>query len=146
MPDRIELVAGAAPWLERARVATLLLAVISLGLAGTAWAWKLVSLGLLAGIHLAGLSRWRVHAKRSPIVLKREAGDIVSETGNSYRVLQEGYSWLSRWFCVFRLADQDTAQCTTYLVCASENHADDYRRMLVWLRLHPASERRVWAW
>lgn len=146
MPDRIELVTGSGAWLERAHRAFLAMAALSLALTHTPLAWKLAALAALLVISLVERQAWRQMRSRTRRILKRVGEDIVSPTEQAYWQLRQGRVWISRWFCVFRLEDRDTGKGILCLVCASENHPDDYRRLLVWLRMAPLGDQRMMAW
>jgi len=48
------------------------------------------------------------------------------------------YSWTCRWISVLRI--DDLPRPLFLLLCASRNHPDDYRHLLVWTRFPPDGE------
>jgi hypothetical protein len=141
MPRRIELCFGAAPWLRRAQRLAFLLAVLALGLSPAAWPWRLATLVTLAGAWWFEERRAIRNGDRGRMVLLLDGRVRLDRDGTEQYGLATGVSWVSRWFCVLRLADDDGGRKHSCVVCASENHPDDYRRLLACLRLG-AFERR----
>lgn len=135
MPRHLELRFGVAPWLRSAQRLAFLLAVLALGLSPAAWPWRIAALAALA-------IAWRFEERRA--MLRDQAGRLALHLDGRLRLdrddaeqhgLAMGAAWVSRWFCVLRWVDNEEGRTHTCLVCASENHPDDYRRLLTCLRL-----------
>lgn len=130
------MTAGAAPWLNTMRRLAFLLAGLGLVISGASWAWILVAiLALVAAAWWSrrpGASGQRASAR---FALHADGRLTSRENGSEIHGLAGRAAWVSRWFCVLRWTDVDGGRSHTSLVCASENHADDYRRLLAWLRL-----------
>ena len=62
------------------------------------------------------------------------------------RLVTSRGAWVSRWFCLFRLADPVTGRSHPCLVCASRNTPDSYRRLLVLLRMRGEPGTGMLAW
>ena len=109
-----------------------LLAIIS---SSAPWAWKAVCATLLLLVHAFGSRSTLKHHSPGLIRLypdgtaSRFVGDVEARSG------QCASGWVSRWFSVVALKTPGSKRLSYCLVCASENHPDDYRRMLQYLRM-----------
>ena len=143
MPRRIELRFGVAPWLRSAQRLAFLLAILALGLSPAAWPWRIAALVALA-------IAWCFEERRA--TRRDQAGQLVLFADGRLRLDRDGAeqyglamaaAWVSRWFCVLRWADNEEGRTRTCLICASENHPDDYRRLLTCLRLGAFENREL---
>ena len=58
--------------------------------------------------------------------------------------MQAERSWSSRWISVLPLRELQNGRTRYGIFSASDNHPDEYRRLLLWLRLRgPAEAPRV---
>ena len=60
---------------------------------------------------------------------------VESRGGEEVLLEQTGQAWVSSLFSVIHLREVDSGNRLSWLVCAANNHPDDYRRMLGYLRL-----------
>lgn len=141
MPERILLRCGSSPWLEHLRVALAILSASTVLLSNSGVAWKFAALAaLLLFWHYSGRF-WQKHQANTRITLRREGPEIVSNVAGTRWRVSPGTAWISRWLCVFRLREYDSNRVLTCVVCASENHPQDFRRLLVWFRMRPSEPR-----
>ena len=134
MPDRIELRSGAAPWLYQAQTLAFAAAAILLLTATTPWLWKTAALAVLLLVHFHALGHTRrLHPTRKLVLRLDHSLRLYEGNSETDGTTGEG-AWISRWLCVLRWTAGDGSRRIS-LVCASENHVDDYRRLLVFLRL-----------
>lgn len=145
MPDRVQLRSGVCLWLSQlqrlvAFVATLLLLTLS-----TPWHWKL---GTLLALSVVFASVVRHNARHHPHgrLMMRMDGTLLQERGDvEMHGMVEG-AWVSRWLCVIHWATAEDNRQRHSLVCASNNRPEDFRRMLVLLRLGPRPSRDALSW
>lgn len=135
MPDRIELLEGPARWLESLRVLLSLVACFFILTASTPWLWKS---GAIAALLLFSGSAFHRSARRNvrKMLLLRLDGSLRLDRGG--KVVEGrlgGGAWVSRWVCVFHWTDLESGSRNHSLVCAVDNRPEDYRRLMVWLRL-----------
>lgn len=133
--ERLELRFGAARWVFTFQRWLVVMAAACLLFSSSQWPWTAASLFALLMVHLAGLSYLSRVQAPGRLVLHADGGFLL-ETGAE---TQEGTlgtaAWISRWLCVVRFKGLETGVGRPCLVCASENRPDDYRRLLVRLRL-----------
>ena len=85
----------------------------------------------------ASTERPGVNGRHDPVslVLHLDGRLELRDDGSEIHGVARPEAWTSRWFCVLRWTRNDIGRHCNSLVCASENHPDDYRRLLTWLRL-----------
>ena len=134
--DFIDLQTGEDSWLKVIRWILYLLALISLLLAETSWAWKALSLAALSFtlvmIHLStrqGENFIRIRLYRDGMVT------LLSDGGVEFPAVLEGTPWTTSWVSVLPVGRFDRWPRQQLLVCRSTNHPDDYRHLLSCLRL-----------
>jgi hypothetical protein len=134
VPERIELHTGAAPWLWQAQTLLFVAAAVLLLTASTPWLWKSMSLLALLAVHVLALRHTRRAHPRCTLLLHPD-GTLRLRYGNDEidGCIADG-AWLSPWLSVLRWTTGDGRRRSS-LVCASENRRDEYRRLLVFLRL-----------
>lgn len=124
---------------QRFRFAQVMVAIT--GLMGVLWCpasvfWK------FSAIFLLMLSAWRIdrltaHPDRSGMIRLCIDGTARLRTASGYnaRVLLKANNWTSRWLCVLALYEVDHNRHHYCVICASDNFNDQYRRLLVLLRM-----------
>lgn len=134
--DFIDLRTGEDTWLKVIRWIIFLLAMTSLLLAETSWAWKALSLTALSFtaimIHLRtwrGEDFIRIRLYRDGMVT------LLSDGGVEVPAVLEGTPWASSWVSILPVGRFDRWPRQQLLVCRSTNHPDDYRHLLSCLRL-----------
>jgi hypothetical protein len=143
MPERIQLISGNPGWLLSARFALVLVAALNILFCAISPGWKMalmVALALVLLICPSGIGSRIEWCMRSDGTL---ASDGKSEY--SFRVVERS-AWLSRWVSVFRIRDMNSGKVRTCVVPATLNHQDDYRRMLVFLRMRPERKEGITVW
>lgn len=135
MPPRIELRSGTAPWLHRAQRLAYLLAALGLLFSPAAWPWQSASIAALACAWVVSERHASRHSTPGRLVLHLDGRLLLSKAGKDRHGIPVRGAWVSRWFCIVRWSDNHNGLHHNTLVCASENHPDDYRRLLAWLRL-----------
>lgn len=131
---RLELVCGAPPWLPGLQWLLLMFAVLCLLFSPSTWPWIAFSVSVLLAIHLTGLAYLR--RVQPPGILQLHADGGLRLQSGAQKLDGEllRSAWVSRYLCVVRWKPL-SAPSRPCLVCASENHQDNYRRLLVHLRL-----------
>ena len=143
MPERIQLTFGSPHWLFTARFALAVIAALNILVSGISLSWKIplvAALALLLWVSPRGIGTFTGWTMRSDGTLGLNDHDK-----HRFRVV-EGSAWLSRWISVFRIRDLDSGRVRTCVVAAAQNHEDDYRRMLVFLRMRPERKEGISVW
>ena len=138
-PDFILLEYGESRGLAVIRRLSFWTAFAAIVLAPADLMWRLGLVALLLGLHgLNGnqVPRGRVRLYRDGGVQLLGRDEVVS-----YRRGSRG--WVSRWFSVVTLVDPVRKVRRHIIVCAADNPARDYRRLLGWLRMLPPEAGQV---
>ena len=99
------------------------------------WPWMILALIALFFVdrHLARSIRLRHDPARATLgldgILRMERG------GREHLATWNGRAWVCRWFCVVEWESLSEPRRGQALVCAADNHPDDFRRLRVLLRL-----------
>lgn len=133
--QRLELVCGAPHWLLGLQWLLVLLAALCLLFAPSPWPWIAISISLLMAVHLAGLVYLRRAQAPGTIHLHLDGSLRLQSLAQELDGELLPSAWISRYLCVLRWKPL-SASSRPCLVCASENHPDNYRRLLVRLRLN----------
>lgn len=143
MPERIHLISGNPGWLLYARFALAFAAASNILFSAISPGWKISLMAALALV-LSACPRgtgprvgWNM---RSDGTLGLDGHDEYC-----FRVVERS-AWLSRWVSVFRIRDMNSGKVRTCVVPATLNHEDDYRRMLVFLRMRPERKEGIAVW
>jgi hypothetical protein len=133
--ELIELRSGPAAWLYVIHFFTSMLAAIAVLTTASNWGIKLLCVAVLICVHLAA-RRWMQGESHTGEVRLFTDGtaSLLSRTQEFPGTQAEG-GWVSRWLCVIPIIDLHSGRRLHCVICASENKADDYRRLLAWLRL-----------
>ena len=135
VPERINLVTGNSALLTAFSYAIAILAVAAIATSASPWAWKAGALFSLAA------ASWFTF--RSTPESDSQVNGILNLDGTALEprgweeVFLEftGHAWVSSLFSVIFFRETDSGKKRSWLVCAANNHPDDYRRMLGYLRL-----------
>ena len=141
MPDRIVLISGPAPWLIRLQFVLVLLAAVAIAGTPTPPGWRA---GALLALVIFTLLERRWSAGRQPggtLCLRLDGTVLHRAAGLETTGMTVGAAWASSRFCVVHWTPLDSTHRRHSLVCASLNREDDYRRLLVFLRLGGAPGR-----
>ena len=132
--QRLELVCGAPHWFPGLQWMLVLFAALCLLFAPSPWPWIAISISLLLAVHLAGLAYLRRAQAPGTIHLHLDGSFRLQSDAPALAGHQLPSAWITRYLCVVRWKPL-SARSRPCLVCASENHPDNYRRLLVYLRL-----------
>lgn len=145
MPDRIELRSGACSRLGQVQNLVSLLGAVLLLTLSTPLHLKLATLATLYIVHLL-VARDNIRRHPPGRLLMRLDGTLLQKTGDvEVHGLVAG-AWVSRWLCVIHWTPAEDRKQQHSLVCASSNRPEDYRRMMVLLRLGPRPSRDALSW
>lgn len=135
MPDRINLVTGECALLSRLGYAVSILAATGIVTSASSWVWKGIALIVLAAV--TGFIFRRAAESRSPgsITLSLDGTAVLLHGREEVLLDYTGHAWISSLFSVIHFLEADSGRKCSWLVCAANNHPDDYRRMLGYLRL-----------
>lgn len=139
MPDRINLVTGGCFLLSVLGYAVSILAVAGISTSGSSWPWKGVALVILAAAFWFSF-RGTAESRISGTGMLSLDGTAEISNGREKVLLEyTGQAWVSSIFSVIHFRECDSGKRSSWLVCAANNHPDDYRRMLGYLRLGSSS-------
>lgn len=120
-----------------------LLATVTLLTASGSWSSKLPLLGVL-------LLSWRSLARLPGTVGQLSLWDdglawLDAEDGKQEGT-QTGQAWVTSLFCVVTVRLNESGQFRHCVVCAAQNHSDDFRRLRAWCRIGMAGMPRKGEW
>ena len=146
--DCLDVRFGISRWLQVAFLLLVSLGLLAILITAASWALKFGSILLLI---LASISvhAWSVHQSQAGAIHLLSDGTALLRTvsGQEINAIQGRHSWVSRWICVVTLYAVDNNTKHHCVICASENHQDEYRRLLKLLRMRTAPEtahRMIW--
>lgn len=123
-----------------------LLGLLAILLSPASWVHTFASAAALLCVYV--MLRRRATGSRSGFIRLLDdgrariiAGDGVTEA------VADPRGWASRWFCVVALRGIPGGRLRRFLVCRSENHPDDYRNLLKFLRMRSFAadtQRTMW--
>jgi hypothetical protein len=132
----IELEAGVDTWFKLLYYFAALLAVLAILTANTGWFIKLTALGAL--FLFCCFSNWQIHQQKSIRQLRIYSDctvTLIGRAGQEFPGILESGNWTTRWISVVPVGRFDRWGTPRLLVCASRNHASDYRQLIKKLRL-----------
>ncbi len=146
--DFLEIRFGTSRWLKAAQILLALLGILAILASPANWIWKLGSILLLILVSVS-VHTWSAHRGRSGAIHLYPDGTAFLHTasGQEINAIQGPHGWISRWLCVVTLFDDDSRAKHHCVICASENHPDEYRRLLKFLRMRTApagTQRMIW--
>jgi hypothetical protein len=138
LSDTIQLHAGSSPGLRACQQAVSALAVTALLWSRTEPMWIMIALCAFGVAHGA----MRRISRRSPeivrLVLRADGNAIVHSANGAVPARLCAGGWVSRWCSLVSLEELLSGRRVQCLVCRSRNGPDDYRRLLVYLRMDAA--------
>ena len=146
--DFLEVRFGHSYWLMLAQTLVASLGLLAILVTPANWKWK------ISGIIVLVLAAWFVHTKSDhssrsgAIRLFADGRALLSmDSRPEINAVQGRHGWVSRWFSILTLLEASNGKKYFCVICASENHPDEYRRLLKFLRMHtPPTEvqRIIW--
>lgn len=138
--SRLHLNFGPNPVLRTLPLLIAIAASIAILVSMAGWSLKIL---VLAGLGISAFGVRQVSNKRcrrGTLILCRDESVLVA-TGDGLamdvRLLDN--AWTSHWFSVVGLIEPESNRQYYYVVCASENLAGNYRRLLKFLHMRSAS-------
>jgi len=135
--EYLEVRFGISYWLRAAQTALASLGVLAILASPANWKWKFVSVLLLtlfaAWVHLRSS-----HSGRSGTIRLFKDGTALLRIASMphLNAVQGPNGWVCHWFCILTLKEADNGRKHHCVICASDNHPDEYRRLLKFLRMH----------
>jgi hypothetical protein len=146
--DFVEVRFGHSYWLKVAQTLVASLGLLAILVTPANWKWK------ISGTLLLVLAACLVHARsehksRSGAIRLFADGRALlwMDSRPEINAAQGRHGWVSRWFSILTLQEAGNGRKHFCVICASENHPDEYRRLLKFLRMHtPPTEvqRMIW--
>ena len=132
---RLELICGATRPLVYVQQLLVTIAAANLLFLCTTLSWTAFSLLALFTVNIGGL--WYMARRQSAgTLLVREDGTVrIRQGADEHSGTLIPSAWVSRWLCVLQWKPMDAHTARACLVCSWANPLDDYRRLLVRLRL-----------
>jgi hypothetical protein len=99
--------------------------------------WKLILTALLLVMHFSGRISANRPAQNGDLHLFHD-GAVYLKTadGQEAQAFTGKHGWASRWLSVLPLIEEGNGRRRYCVVCASKNTDDEYRRLLVWMRMN----------
>jgi len=146
--DFLEVRFGAGRRLKVAQVLLALLGLLAIIITPANWVLKLGGIFLLIPVSYL-VHAWSVHQSRSGVIQLFPDGRVFLRTvsGQEKNAALGPDGWVSRWLCILTLYEVDYGTKHNYVICASENHPDEYRRLLKLLRMGKPvakAQRMIW--
>ena len=146
--DFLEVRFGCSYGLIAAQALLASLGILAILLTPANWIWKLCAVLLLILFSIFVHAR-SVHQSRSGVIRLFADGTAWLRTLSRREVnaVQGRNGWVSRWFSVLTLYEARNGRKYYCVICAAENHPDEYRRLLKFLRMHTPPEevqRLIW--
>jgi hypothetical protein len=146
--DYLELDFGQSRWMKRATNGFLLLCIIAILISPAPWVWKISSWSLLAVTY--ALAHWvTTSSLNAGVVRIFQDNTAMLSTASERRLFATlaARQWVSPWFCSVAVYLAKGGQKRFLIVCAAANDADEYRRLLKFLRMRsPASDEEKMIW
>lgn len=126
----------------------LALCFIAILISSAPWIWK-VSAGLLLALAYRLASRITDSPVNSGVVRIFKDDTSMLSTRSEKRVFASlaEHQWMSPWFCSIAVHPARGGRRRYLVVCAAGNDADEYRRLLKYLRMRTSAsgaERMIW--
>ena len=146
--DYLELEFGQSRWMKRAINILLLLCILALLISPSPWVWKISACTLLALVHLLA-NRLAASPVNTGVVRIFQDNTAMLSTASERRLFATlaARHWVSPWFCSIAVHLARGGRKRFLIVCAAGNDADEYRRLLKYLRMRPPAsdqERMIW--
>jgi hypothetical protein len=135
VPDCVQVRAGPAPWLVGMHLLLPALGILAMLSSNIDLHWVLAWCGLIPMVSAAGVLRLSRHSPIGRLRLFPDGTASLIGADGAVRAVQDHGSWVTRWLCVIPLVRPDSGQTLRCVVCRSLNRADNWRRLMAWLRL-----------
>lgn len=106
--------------------------------AGSGWKFGALSVLVFVTSMAHAASRRKSHSGWIEL-LPDGTAHIRSSDGKKSQLLLKANAWAIRWLCVLALIEPDSGRHYHYVVCASENTPDEYRRLLKFLNMRTSA-------
>ena len=140
-PEPLVLRFGMRAWLRIAHILVASLGSLSILLSPANSAWKLCALLLLlictAVVHVGSMHRSRSGMLR---LYQDGSADVFAADGHNGRAVLRSNGWATRWVCVLALYQENNNRHHYCVIPAGDNPPDQYRRLLITLRMSSAGE------
>ena len=136
--DSIELYAGSSQGLLACQQAASVLALVAILSAPAEPLWMITTLLALGAVHCTCNRITRDHAR---LTLHANGQAVMHLVDGAVPARLCGEGWISRWCCVMMLEELLSGRRFPCLIFRSRNSPDDYRRLLVSLRMGQANTR-----
>lgn len=136
--DAIELHAGSSPGLRACHQVVCLLAMVAILWSRAEPMWIVMMLLALGAAYRATGRITRSITDHGRLVLHADGNAVVYSVNGTVPTRTCAGGWVTRWFSVVSLKELLSGRAVRVLICRSSNSPDDYRRLLVILRMHTA--------
>ena len=130
----LELRCGATRQLLHLQQAAAIIASVNLLLVPAPPSWMIGSIAALQLVNLGGFVYMRRMQAPGTLLLRDDDTVLLKQGRSEHRGNLLPSAWVSRWLCVLRWKPLE-GRSRPCLVCRGANRFDDYRRLLVRLRL-----------
>jgi hypothetical protein len=138
--ETIELRFGPARWFTVASGVLLALGMLAIFISPANVFWKLAFIALLILVYMvAFIYTANGHRAGTVCIHYDYSADIQTSRGTGGHAKVDIHSWVSRWFSVLTLVDEHSRARMEYLIFASLNPPDAYRRLLTAMRMRSAT-------
>jgi hypothetical protein len=138
LSEAIELHAGGSPGLNACQQAVSVLALVALIWSRAELMWIMMSLLALGAAHRASDRVTRRKADHFRLVLHENGNATMHSVHGTAPARLCAGGWVTRWCSVVSLEELLSGRRLHCLICRSRNSSDDYRRLLVILRMDAA--------
>ena len=140
-PEPLVLCFGLSSWLRIAHILVAFLGCLSILLTPANGVWKLCIL-LLLFICTAIVHAYSMHGSRSGLLYLYQDGsaNLFTADGRKTRAVLKSNGWATRWICVLALYQENNNRHHYCVVPSGDNPPDQYRRLLITLRMSAADE------
>ena len=143
----LEVRFGRSSWMDAAEALLALSGLTAILISPAIGSWKLASALLLLAGYLV-LRRLAAGKNRAGMLRLFEDGTARIVSNDRVReAVATPHGWTSRWFSVIILRELSGGRIRRCLVCRSENHPEDYRNLLKFLRMRSTAadrQRMIW--
>jgi hypothetical protein len=131
---------GPGNWLRAVHFFVSALGVVAILLTPSGLDWQLGALSSLVLVsylvHAVGMSQ-----RQSGWIelLQDGSAQVRAQDGQKHALFLSENAWVIRWLCVVTLFEPDSRKRYHYVVCATENSLDEYRRLLMFLKMRSST-------
>jgi hypothetical protein len=136
--DAIELRSGSSAGLRAGHRALSVLALAAILSSAADPMWIMMAVCALGAACLASNRMTRSSRGQERLLLRADGTATVHSANGAVMARLSAGAWVSRWCSVMTLEELLSGRRCRYLICRSRNSQDDYRRLLVNLRMDSA--------